>query len=153
MPTIGRSQRASYRGPRTPKRGRSGLAAIAVTAVIGVLAVSVAVLSYNASHRSKAASGSDISALEARIDSLAGQLAGVQQTARTAAADAQRSLSTVRKIRVPKTPAQQANLGRCLSQMQRELDDLYAYLAYRVRPHRGRVTGSCATLLKPRFGK
>lgn len=128
------------------------MTAIAVTAVIGVLAVAVAVLSYNASHRSSNASASDISALEARVDTLAGQLAGAQQSARTAAADAQRSLAAIRKLKLPAQPQQQPGLARCLVQMQREIDDVEAYLATRTPPRRGRVTGACKTLLTPRYG-
>jgi hypothetical protein len=40
-----------------------------------------------------------------------------------------------------------------MTQVQREIDDLQAFLAYRTPPRRDRVSGPCRTLLKPRFGR
>lgn len=150
MAGIGRNVHASQRGPRGPRRGRSGVSAIAVTAVIAVLAVVVAMLSYKAATRKPSASSGDVSALEARLDELAGQLAAVQQTSNTALRDAKTSLAVAGKRPRPAAPAQPA-FAACLTQMQREIDDLQAYLAYRTPPRRDRVSGACKSLLKPRF--
>lgn len=125
------------------------MTAIAVTAVIGVLAVTVAMLSYKAATRESTSSVGDVSALEARLDALSGELATAQTTARTAAADAKASLALARKA--GRTTTQQPGLAHCLVQMQHEIEDLQAYLAYRTPPRRGRVTGACRTLLTPRY--
>jgi hypothetical protein len=152
-----RSQHASYPGPRAPRtarRGRSGVTAIAFTAVIGVLAVTIAMLSYQAAtNDSGSDNSSELSALEARVDLLDGRLAAAQKTARRAAADAKASLAAVRKKPSVTSPraTPQPGLARCLTQVQREIDDLQAYLAFRTPPHRHRVTGACRTLLTPRF--
>jgi hypothetical protein len=126
--------------------------AIAVTAVIGVLTVAVAMLSYQAAtNDSGSNNSSELSALEARVDALDGRLTAAQYTARRAAADAQASLTAVRKL--PRASTSQPGLSNCLKQVQREIDDLQAYLAYRTPPRRNRVAGACRTLLTPRFAR
>ncbi len=138
----------TYRRPRTrPKR--SGVTAIAVTTVIAVLAVVVAVLSYQAVHRDPSSSATDVSQLEARIDEIAGQLDATQATARTAARQARASLASVKKKAA--APPAKPGLSACLVEVQREIDDLQAYLAYRTPPRRDRVQGACQRLLRPRF--
>ena len=126
------------------------MTAITVTAVIGVLAVVVAMLSYRTATRDDSGpSSSQLAALEARVDILAGQLGAAQKSAQTAAADAKVALAAASTAPRPAQPA----LATCLTQVQREIDDLWAYLAYRTSPHRNRVSGTCRTLLKPRFGQ
>ena len=138
----------TYRRPRTrPKR--SGVSAIAGTTVIAVLAVVVAVLSYQAVHRDPSPSASDVSQLESRLDEVAGRLDATQATARSAARQAQASLAAVKKK--AGAPAAQPGLSACLVEVQREIDDLQAYLAYRTPPRRDRIQGACRRLLEPRF--
>ena len=148
MPPIGRQLHVSERGPRPPARGRSGATAIAVTTIIAVLAVVVVVLSYRVAGSQNGADSKDVSALEARIDVLAGQVDGLQTGVRQAARDARASLTAAKR-----TPTQHAQpaLTACLAQIQREIDDLQAYLAYRTPPRRDRVSGACLRLLQPRF--
>ncbi len=43
------------------------------------------------------------------------------------------------------------NLGVCLYKVQREIDDLQAYLVYHTTPVSKRLTGACLRLLVPRF--
>lgn len=158
MPPLGRTQHVSAHAPRAPRRGRSGVNAIVVTAVIGVLAVVVAMLSYQAAtNDSGSDNSSELSALEARVDLLEGQLATAQTSARRAAADAKASLAVAKaslaaakKAARPGQP-QQPGLATCLKQVQREIDDMQSYLAFRKPLLRHRVTGACRTLLTPRF--
>lgn len=143
----------SARGPRSSRPRRSGVTAIAVTGVIAVLAVAVAMLSYQAAtNDSGSDNSSELSALEARVDLLDGQLAATQRNAQRAVADAKASLALARKAVRPGT-SQQPGLANCLKQVQREIDDLQAYLAFHTPPRRDRVSGTCRTLLVPRFGR
>ena len=137
----------TYRRPRTrPKR--SGVSAIAGTTVIAVLAVVVAVLSYQAVHHDPSSSASDVAQLESRLDAVAGQLDATQATARAAERQARASLTAVKK---KTAPAAKPGLSACLVEVQREIDDLQAYLAYRTPPRRDRIQGACRRLLQPRF--
>ena len=131
---------------RPARNGRSATSAVVGTAVVAILAVLVVVLSYRLGHHSDGASVSDVSAVEARIDVLSGQVRALQKTVHTVAV----------KVRTPAgAGATKASrkLSLCLTQVQREIDDLQAYLAYRTPPRRDRVSGSCRTLLRPRFGR
>jgi hypothetical protein len=144
--------RPTYRRPLTRQK-RSPVTAIAGTTVIAVLAVVVAVLSYHAATKDSSGSAADVSRLEARLDELAGQLAATQATAQAAARQARASLAAAKKKPTRATAPVLPGLATCLSEVQREIDDLQAFLAYRTPPHRNRVHGSCATLLKPRFNR
>ncbi len=121
------------------------------TTVIAVLAVVVAVLSYRVADRQNTASPGDLSAVEARLDELGGQLKAIDTTARAARQQAKTAVATAQ--RASKAKPADSGLSTCLTQMQREIDDLQAYLAYRTPPRRDRVSGACATLLKPRFNR
>jgi cob(I)alamin adenosyltransferase len=124
------------------------MAAIAGTTIIAVLAVVVVVLSYRVADRKSSIGQQDFSALEARVNELNGRLNGVQQDAQKALGQAQASLAAAKKA--PKSQAQ-PRLAACLQQLQRQIDDLQAYLAYRTPPRRDRVSGACLRLLQPRF--
>jgi hypothetical protein len=131
-------------GPaRVSRQGRSATAAIAGTAVVAILAVLVVVLSYRVGHRGSSVSFSDVSAVEARVDALSGQMADLQKQVHTLAKRSTPARATTAKA--------DRRLAACLTQIQREVDDLQAYLAYRTPPRRDRVSGSCLTLLRPRF--
>jgi hypothetical protein len=129
---------------RAPRRGRSATSAIVGTTVVAILGVLVVVLSYRAGHQESSASLADVSAVEARVDALAGQIAGLRDSVNT--------LAKKRAVAPAKTGTDQ-KLGVCLTQVQREIDDLQAFLAYRTPPRRDRVSGSCRALLSPRFGR
>jgi hypothetical protein len=129
---------------RAPRRSRSATSAIVGTTVVAILGVLVVVLSYRAGHRESTASLADVSAVEARVDALAGQIAGIRESVRTLAK--QRGAA-------PAKARFDQRLGACMTQVQREIDDLQAFLAYRTPPRRDRVSGPCRTLLKPRFGR
>jgi hypothetical protein len=132
-------------GPmRVTRPGRSATAAIAGTAVVAILAVLVVVLSYRVGHRSRSVSLSDLSAVEARVDALSGQTADLQTRLR---ALAKQHTPAAR----PATAKADRRLAACLTQVQREIDDLQGYLAYRTPPRRDRVSGGCLALLRPRF--
>jgi hypothetical protein len=147
MPAPGRHRHPSYRGPSTP-RSRSATAAIAGTAVVAILAVLVVVLSYRVGHRNTSVSSGDLSEVKARIDELSGRVNGLQATVRNVARQANASRGkTAQKTQTKSDP----QLATCLTQLQREVDDLQAYLAYRTPPRRDRVSGACLTLLQPRF--
>ena len=165
VPPLG-SSHIPFRGPRAPRRRRSPVTAIAVTAVIGVLAVVIAMLSYQAAtNDSGSGNSNDLSALEARVDLLDGRLLAVQKRllaaqkttqraaadAKSAAARAKATLAAARKK--PRAVTPQPGLAHCLTQVQREIDDLQAYLAFRTPPRRDRVSGTCRTLLTPRFAR
>ncbi len=126
------------------------MAAIAATSVIAVLAVAVAVISYRSVHSDSGVSPSRVSALEARVDELAGQLSGASKAARTAARQAKAAAAAAKKAAAGAKP-QNKGLSTCLVEVQREIDDLQAYLAYGTSPRRDRVSGACAKLLQPRF--
>jgi hypothetical protein len=112
--------------------------------VVAILGVLVVVLSYRAGHQENAASLADVSAVEARMDALAGQVAGLRQTVQTLAK---------KQGAAPAKARADDKLGACMTQVQREIDDLQAFLAYRTPPRRDRVSGSCRTLLTPRFAR
>jgi len=112
--------------------------------VVAILGVLVVVLSYRAGHRESTASLADVSAVEARVDALAGQIAGLRDSVQTLAK---------KRGAAPATTGADKRLGVCMTQVQREIDDLQAFLAYRTPPRRDRVSGSCRTLLTPRFAR
>ena len=148
MSIPGHSPLQSSRAPHT-RRGRSGTAAIAGTAVVAILAVLVVVLSYRVGHHHGDVSPTDFSAVEARVDALSGQVGEMQKSLRVLAKKrpakaAPASAAAVKQAR---------RLSVCLTQVQREVDDLQAYLAYRTPPRRDRVTGTCRAMLLPRFGR
>ena len=124
------------------------MAAIAGTTIIAVLAVVVVVLSYRVADRNNGVSAKDVSGLEARVDELNGRLDAMRATVQTSARQAKASLAAAKHA--PRS-ATQPQLAACLAQVQREIDDLQAYLSYRTPPHRDRVTGACLRLLQPRF--
>jgi hypothetical protein len=128
---------------RAPRRSRSATSAIVGTTVVAILGVLVVVLSYRAGHQQSTASLADVSAVEARVDALAGQIAGLRESVQTLA----------KKRGAAPAKTQDRQLGACMTQVQREIDDLQAFLAYRTPPRRDRVSGPCRTLLKPRFGR
>jgi hypothetical protein len=148
MLALGPRRYQSQRGPRRPPR-RSSTGAIAATAAVAVLAVVVVVLSYRVGHGHSGPSAGDFSELEARIDELGGQVNGMQAAVRTAAQQAKEALAKAQKT----TPQAKGNpaLAACLVQVQREVDDLQGYLAYRTPLQRNRVSGACLALLQPRF--
>lgn len=148
MPPIGRTLHASQHGPRPPTRRRSGVAAITGTTIIAVLAVVVVVLSYQVATREPTVGAKDIAGLEVRLDALTRRVNTMRITVRTAARQAQASIAAAK--RTPQSRAQ-PELAACLTQVQREIDDLQAYLAYRTPPRRDRVSGACLRLLQPRF--
>ena len=97
-------------------------------------------------------------ALTQRISTLAHQVGGLQtelgrlqtSTAAVQRESAQRLdalRSDVAKLRAQKPPA----VRRCLGEVQSEIDDLRAFLAYGSGIRR-RVTADCTSVLKPRFG-
>jgi len=160
MSTFGRQKHSSTRGPRGPvapgpaparSRPKGASTAMAGTAIVAVLAVVVVVLAYRVGHHSGGPTVGDVSELEARIDAIGGQVNAMQATVDNAAAQAKVALA--RSSRPAKQPAQPAQplLATCLTQVQREVDDLQAYLAYGTRPRRDRVSGPCLRLLNPRF--
>ena len=104
----------------------------------------VVVLSYRVGHRGSSVSFSDVSAVEARVDALSGQMTDLQKQVHTLA---KRSAPVAR----PATAKADRRLSACLTQVQREIDDLQGYLAFRTPPRRDRVSGSCLALLRPRF--
>src|SRR3954462_5818428 len=82
----GHSQLPTGPAPAT-RQSRSGTAAIAGTAVIAILAVLVVVLSYRVGHRTtNEVSLADLSAVEARVDALAGQMAVLRKNLHAVAA-------------------------------------------------------------------
>jgi hypothetical protein len=129
---------------RAPRRSRSATSAIVGTTVVAILGVLVVVLSYRAGHQESTASLADLSAVEARVDALAGQITGLRESVQAVAK---------KKGAAPAKASADGKLGVCMSQVQREIDDLQAFLAYRTPPRRDRVSGACRTLLKPRFGR
>ena len=131
MPSIGRQSHPSHRGPRPPTRRRSGVVAIAGTTVISVLAVVVVVLSYRVADRTTGVSPKDVSGLEARVDELSGRLDAMQTTVQTSARRAKASLAAAKRASRSGQSSAQPQLAACLTQVQREIDDLQAYLAYR----------------------
>src|SRR4051794_18421360 len=130
MSIPGQSPLQSSRMPHS-RRGRSGTAAIAGTAVIAILAVMVVVLSYRSGHRQEnSVSLGDFSAVEARVDALAGQMAVLREN--------MQSIAKQRKPYGLSPTAIKANhkLATCMSQVQHEVDDLIAYLQFRTTPRR-----------------
>jgi hypothetical protein len=146
-----RRARDSRQGPKPPRRrrGRSGTAAIAATTAIAVLAVVVTVLSYEAATRPPGIRESDLAAVEARLTLLGGQLDDLKSRLAATTKTANKAQATAKLARTgkPRTP----NLSVCLYQVQREIDDLQAYLVYLTTPTQRRITGACARLLVPRF--
>jgi hypothetical protein len=146
-----RRARDSRQGPKPPRkrRGRSGTVAIAATTAIAVLAVVVTVLSYEAATRPPGIRESDLAAVEARLTLLGGQLDDLKSRLAETTKTAKNAQAAARLARTgkPRTP----NLSVCLYQVQREIDDLQAYLVYRTTPTQRRITGACARLLVPRF--
>ncbi len=147
MPAIDSQGDPPDGGPDTPPR-RSGAAALAVTAIIAALTVGVVVLSYRLADGKDGVGKADFSALEARVSVIDRRLAGAQKTAQAAVRQARANSAAVRRIPRPKA---QPQLAPCLTQLQREIDDLQAYLAYGTTPRLDRVSGGCLRLLKPRF--
>jgi hypothetical protein len=107
------------------------------------------VLSYKAATRPPGVRESDLATVEARLTLVGGQLDDLKSRLATATKTANRAQATAQLARTgkPRTP----NLSVCLYQLQREIDDLQAYLVYRTSPAQHRVTGACARLLVPRF--
>jgi hypothetical protein len=116
------------------------------TTVVAILAVLGVVLSYRVGHRGSGdVSLANFSAVEARVDALSGQVAELQKSVKVLAKRSTRAPSSAAATKANK------RLSTCLTQMQREIDDLQAYLAYRTPPRRDRVSGTCRALLTPRF--
>lgn len=144
-----RARRHLSSGHSRPPGRRSSATAIAGTVIVAVLAVVVVVLAYRVGHRHTGPTIGDFSELEARVDELAGQMNAMQATVDAVARQAKATLAKAKR----NAPAQARDTGlaACLVQVQREVDDLQAYLAYRTPPRRDRVSGSCLALLQPRF--
>jgi hypothetical protein len=158
MPPYGRRTHLSNRGPGPRARPRrTSSVGFVGTAIIAVLAVVVVVLAYRLSkHTDGGASAGDVSALEARVDELNGRLNQLETTTRQLARQAARTRTppAANGGSLEEERAQmktEALLGSCLGQIQRQIDDLQAYLAYGTAPRRDRVSGGCVSLLQPRF--
>jgi hypothetical protein len=143
-----RRQHISTKAPRR-RRGGGAWVAIAGTAAVAVLAVVVVVLAYRVGHRSDGPTAGDLSALEQRVDELGSRVDAMQATVKDVTAQAKAALTKASKS-APKAGSD-SQLSTCLAQVQRQIDDLQAYLAYRTPPRRDRVSGACLRLLQPRF--
>jgi uncharacterized protein (DUF3084 family) len=169
---IGRFSHLPAREPRDSPRSTTA-AALAGTAVVAILAVVIVALAYRAGNRDGDVSRSDLSALskrfDERIDKLADQTEALQASVQAIQKNVQVVGATARAAQTSAHAASQQakaalaeakesagklnpELATCLAQIQDEIDDLQAYVAYRWRLRRGRVSGSCISLLHPRYG-
>lgn len=148
-----RTSHPSTRGPRHLGRG-AGLPVVG-TAVVAVLAVAVVVLAFRLRDESSSEpERADLAALETRVAELDGELTALGRTARDLARQTLASLDKADKAAAAasgKQATRQRLLARCLGQVQRQVDDLQAYLALGTSPRRDRVSGGCVSLLQPRF--
>jgi chromosome segregation ATPase len=179
---IGRFAHPSAGEPRTPLRSpaATALAATAVVAILGVVAVALAYRAgdrhsdvdrselANLSTRIStlndrtAAVESSVGDLQTTAGSMLASLRALRKDVHAAQASAQAASKQARAaIAEAKTATAESKasagklnpqLATCLQQIQNEIDDLQAYVVYRYRLHRGRVSGSCVDLLGPRYG-
>lgn len=148
MPPFGRRSHLSQRGPRPQ---RSSTTAIVGTTVVAVLAVVVVVLAFRVADKSgDDTSGADRAQLETRIAEVDGRVADLHKTVRDLARQALANLDRATKSGAAQNKSQAA-VARCLTQLQNEVDDLQAYLAYGTPPRRDRVSGGCVALLQPQI--
>ena len=112
---------------------------------------------------------SRVGTLTERVAKVEKQLAANQRATRTLSrnttqrlADVSKRLTALRKAlaNVSRRVAQRGNTGggggttvplECLRQIQQEIDDIRAYIAFRHK-FRRRVAGQCVALLQPRYG-
>jgi peptidoglycan hydrolase CwlO-like protein len=132
---------------------------IGLTVMVAVLTAAVLVLA--TTDRGKktivetpgSASKAQIAALDGRLTALDAKVAAIQQAvAKLAARPGSSTGGGVPSKQIQKLTAQLQGTAQCMFEMQKEIDDLEGYLAFRTPLLRHRVTGACADLLKPRFG-
>ncbi|HKP17220.1 MAG TPA: hypothetical protein VJT84_01995 [Gaiellaceae bacterium] len=166
--------------PRNPLRSPSpAAAALAATAVVAILAVVAVALAYRAGDRHSDVDRSQLANLSTRITTLRDRTAAVESSVGDLQTSIGSVLASLRGLRTEVHAAQvtaraaskqakaataqateakasggklNPQLATCLEQIQNEIDDLQAYVVYRYRLHRGRVSGSCVSLLEPRYG-
>lgn len=175
---IGRFAHPSAGEPRSPLRTPAA-AALGATAVVAILAVVAVALAYRAGDRHSDVDRSELANLSTRITMLRDRTDAVEKGVgdlQTSVGGVLTSLRALRKdVHAAQVTAQTASkqakaataeakeakesggklkpqLATCLQQIQNEIDDLQAYVVYRYRLHRGRVSGSCVDLLEPRYG-
>lgn len=175
---IGRFAHPSGGEPHTPLRSPTATA-LAATAVVAILAVVAVALAYRAGDRHSDVDRSELANLSTRINMVSDRTTAVESGVgdlQTSGGSVLASLRALRKdVHTTQVTAQAASkqakaataeakeakesagklnpqLATCLQQIQNEIDDLQAYVVYRYRLHRGRVSGSCVGLLEPRYG-
>ena len=127
---------------------------IGVTVMVAVLTAAVLVLATtDRGKTSGGASKGQVRALDRRVSALDARTAAIQaDVSKLAARKPVDGGRGVPSRQVQALVAQLRGTSRCLFQMQKEIDDLEAYLALRTPLIRHRVTGACAQMLQPRFG-
>ena len=133
---------------------------IGMTVMVAVLTAAILVLA--TTDRGKSSSGASkgqvraldnrLSALDNRLSALDARVAAIQQAVAKLAARRDGRSTNVPSRQLQSLAAQLRVTTRCMFQMQKEIDDLEGYLAYRTPLIRHRVTGACASMLQPRFG-
>src|SRR5206468_11366685 len=126
---------------------------IGMTVMVAVLTAAILVLA--TTDRGKSSSGASkaqVRALDSRLSALDARVAAIQQAVARLAARRPGRSTNVPSRQLQSLAAQLRVTTRCMFQMQKEIDDLEGYLAYRTPLIRHRVTGACASMLQPRFG-
>jgi prefoldin subunit 5 len=135
---------------------------IAMTVMVAVLTAAVLVLattdrgkhvSIGANKAQVRGLNDRVAALDKRVAALEPRLAAIEQAvAKLSAGKSGGTGKPLPNAQLQSLAAQLRGATQCMFQIQKEIDDLESYLAYRTPLARHRVTGQCASLLKPRFG-
>jgi len=132
---------------------------IGMTVMVAVLTAAVLVLATTDRGKktvvqtSGGAGKAQIQGLNVRLSALDARVASIQQAvAKLAARKDGGARIVVPSKQLQTLTAQLQGTAQCMYEIQKEIDDLEGYLAYRTPLIRHRVTGACAGLLRPRFG-
>jgi peptidoglycan hydrolase CwlO-like protein len=133
---------------------------IGMTVMVAVLTAAVLVLATTDRGKktviktSGGASKAQVQALDQRLSALNAKVTAIQQTlSKVASRKSGGTRPVVPSKQLQTLTAQLQGTAQCMFEMQKEIDDLEGYLAYRTPLVRHRVTGQCANLLQPRFGR
>jgi uncharacterized protein YlxW (UPF0749 family) len=158
--TFGQSEKTT--GTTSMKQMRPLDFKIGMTVMVAVLTAAVLVLA--TTDRGKktviqrsggGASQAQVQSLDKRLGALESRIGAVQQAVAKLASrkDGTTPHTVVPSKQLQTLTAQLQGMAQCMFEVQKEIDDLEGYLAYRTPLVRHRVTGQCANLLQPRFGR